>query len=157
MNLRRALPLAMAMFLSAAGMAAAQGPPQCMKDFVPLRDDATKKAAAIRAASERKVPPAEACSLFKVFVAAEAKVIKYARDNATWCGIPPDAIAQMKKNHDHSLALRTQVCKVAAAPQRPAAPSLSDALGAPNAAAPDTIKPGRGTFDTLTGTPLGAK
>ena len=33
--------------------------------------------------------PKEACGLFNVFTAAEAKMLKYAIDNATWCGIPP--------------------------------------------------------------------
>jgi hypothetical protein len=49
---------------------------------------------------------------------------------------------------------RTNVCLMAAQPQRPAGPSLSDALGAPITDS-SNIKTGRGTFDTLTGTPLG--
>ena len=52
--------------------------------------------------------------------------------------------------------MRTRVCQVAAAPQRPAAPTLSDALNAPIIDSSD-IKTGRGTFDTLTGSPLGNK
>ena len=160
MILRRALPLAVAAVMSAAGDAAAQFPqqePPCLKDFAPLRDDAAKKASAIKAAGERKAGPPEACALFNTFAAAEAKVVKYARENATWCGIPADAVKQMQVNHDRTLTIRTRICKAAASPGRPAGPSLSDALGAPNAAAPDTVKPGRGTFDTLTGTPLGNK
>ena len=52
--------------------------------------------------------------------------------------------------------IRTKVCQVAAAPQRQQGPSLSDALSAP---VPDSnnIKTGRGTYDTLTGSPLGNK
>jgi hypothetical protein len=49
--------------------------------------------------------------------------------------------------------IRTQVCNAAAAP-RPAAPSLSDALGGPVIATPENTKTGRGTFDTLTGNAL---
>ena len=128
-----------------------------MKDFAPLRDDAAKKANAIKVASDRKVSPVEACQLFKIFAAAEAKVVKYAGENAVWCGIPAEAIAQMKTNHNRTLALRAQVCKAAANPARAAGPSLSDALGTPATAGPNTIKPGHGTFDTLTGTPLGSR
>ena len=49
--------------------------------------------------------------------------------------------------------IRTKVCQAASAPAA-RAPSLSDALTNP---IPDSnnIKTGRGTFDTLTGTPLG--
>lgn len=160
MILRRALSLGLAAVLFGAGGAAAQFPqqePPCLKDFAPLRDDAAKKANAIKVASERKVAPVEACQLFKIFAAAEAKVVKYAGENAVWCGIPAEAVAQMKTNHSRTLALRAQVCKAAANPARAAGPSLSEALGAPGTAGPDTIKPGHGTFDTLTGTPFGSK
>jgi hypothetical protein len=154
----RALPLAVAVLLFAVNGAAAQFPPQeppCMKDFAPLRDDAAKKAGLIRAASERKATAPEACALFNSFSAAEAKVVKYAKDNATWCNIPPQAVQEMATAHKRTLQMRANICKAAANPPRPAGPSLSDALGAPSAAAPDTIKRGSGTFDTLTGTPLG--
>ena len=84
-------------------------------------------------------------------------MIKYAQDNQAWCGIPPQIIQQIKTSHDHTVEIRTKICKIAEAPQRPAGPSLSDALTGP---VPDssTIKPGRGgTFDTLTGSPVGGK
>ena len=160
MSLSRALPFAFAAMLVLMGNAAAQFPPQqqeppCMKDFLSLRDDVAKKAGLIRAASERKATAPEACALFNTFAAAEAKVVKFARDNSTWCNIPPQAVQQMAGAHSKTLQMRSQICKAAANPPRPTGPSLSDALGAPNAAAPDTIKRGSGTFDTLTGTPLG--
>ena len=65
-------------------------------------------------------------------------------------------MTQLKKGHAKTADIRTKVCQAAAAPPQPAAPSLSDALTAP---VPDSnnIKTGRGTFDTLTGTPLGNK
>jgi hypothetical protein len=167
MNLRRALFIAACLFAIAAGPAAAQfqpvqpqapqgEPPPCIKEFLRMRGDAQKKADSIRMASERKAPPKEACNLFNAFSAAELKLIKYATDNAVWCGIPPDIIASMKKGHAQTADLRTKVCQAAAAPMRPTAPSLSDALTGP---LPDVnnIKTGRGTFDTLTGTPLGNK
>jgi len=171
MNLRRALFIAACVVPIAAGPAAAQfqpmqQPPQqpqpsqqeppCIKEFLRLRDDTQKKADAIRVAGERKAPPKEACNLFNLFSAAEAKMIKYATDNSVWCGIPPQIIQNMKKGHAQTVDIRSKVCRAAAAPARPAGPSLSDALTGP---VPDSsnIKTGRGTFDTLTGTPLGNK
>jgi hypothetical protein len=134
---------------------AAQEPP-CMKEFTALRDETGKRAAAIRTASERKASPQEACGLFKSMVAAEAKFVKFAADNGPWCGIPPQIIKQLQDNHKQTLNVRTQVCKVAAqGPARPAGPSLSEALGAPTTSS-SNVKTGHGgTFDTLTGTPLG--
>lgn len=167
MNLRRALCIAACVFPASAGPTLAQFPtPQaqpaqqqpapCTQEFFKLRDAAQKRAAAIRQASERKAPPQEACNLFKAFTTSEAAMLKYAVDNQVWCGIPPQVIEGIKKGHAHSTALRTKVCAAAAQPQRPAGPSLSDALNAP---VPNTsnIKTGRGTFDTLTGTPLGSR
>ncbi len=163
MTLCRAVVLAACMFALAAGPAAAQFPPApqqeqeppCFKEFVKLRAEAQKLGSAIQAASERKASPSEACGLFNAFYAAEGKMVKYATDNAAWCGIPPQIIGNMKQTHDKTNGIRTKICKVAAAPQRSAGPSLSDALSAP---VPDSanIKTGRGgTYDTLTGTPLG--
>ncbi len=156
--MRLALPVTVVLLLSAAAPAFAQmGPPPCMNEFMPLRDDAQKKAAAIKAASDRHATPVEACQLFKVFSAAEAKVMKYVEQNGTWCGMPPDLYNTMKTNHAKTVEIQTRVCKAAAmGGAAPAAgPSLSDALG--SSSLPDTqnIKQGRGTFDTLTGTPLG--
>ena len=162
MNLRRALLIAACLLPGTVVAAAAQFPPQqqeepaCAQQFGVLRDDAAKKASAIRAASARKAPPAEACQLFNVFSAAEAKMLKYASDNAVWCGIPPQIIAGIKQQHAKTTEYRTRLCQAAAAPPRPAAPTLSDALTAPITDS-NNIKTGGGTFDTLTGTPLGSK
>jgi hypothetical protein len=163
MNLRRALFVAALIVPTAAGPAAAQFPPApqqeppCMKDFSRLRDDAAKKAQAIRTATAHKVNVKVACHLFNEFSAAEEKLIKYSDANATWCGIPPQIIKSMKQAHAKTNEVRTKVCQVAAAPPRPPGPTLSDTLGTP---VPDAsnIKNGRGgTFDTLTGSPLGTR
>lgn len=169
MNLRRAIFIAALLLPFAAGTAAAQfqpmpapqAPPQqqeppCIKEFMKLRDEAQKRGQALQAASQRKASPQEACQLFNAFSAAEIKLIKYATDNSVWCGIPPEILKSMKQGHAKTAEVRTRVCRAAAAPARPAAPSLSEALGTivPDA---DNIKTGRGTFDTLTGTPLGNK
>jgi hypothetical protein len=165
MNLRRASFIAALLLLAAVGTAAAQfqpampqqQPPPCVKEFMKLRDVAASKAKAIRDASARKASPQEACHLFTALVSAEAKMVKYAADNTVWCGIPDQAVAQMKKEHVKATEMRSKICRIAAAPQAPRAPTLSDALGS---TVPDAsnIKPGRGgTFDTLTGAPLGSR
>lgn len=131
--------------------------PPCLAAFVKLRADVEKRGGMIKAAGERKEKPSpkEACGLFNAFTAAEAKMIKYAVGPGIACGIPAQVIDNMKQAHAKSSEIRGRVCQVAAAgPPRPAAPSLSDALSAPVTNA-DNIKTGRGTFDTLTGTPLG--
>jgi hypothetical protein len=163
MKLRRALFIAACLLPGAAGTAAAQfqPPPQqqespCIGDFTRLRNDAQKKASAIRSASAQKVAAREACQLFNAFSAAEAKMLKYAVANSVWCGIPPQIVEGIKQSHARTNEIRTKVCQAAAAPQRPAAPTLSDALNAPIIDS-NEIKTGRGTFDTLTGTPLGNK
>lgn len=134
---------------------AQQSEPPCIKDFLKLREDAQKKASAIQAAGKRKASPKEACGLFNTFFAAEAKLIKFVSANQASCGIPPQAIEGMKEQHTKTATVRTNVCHIAAAgPQRPPGPNLSDALSAP---IPNetNIKTGRGTFDTLTGSPIG--
>jgi hypothetical protein len=175
MNLRRAMIIAACLLPAAAAPAAAQAPwpqqtpvqspwmqpqqpaePPCFKEFVKLRSEAQKRAGAIQAASARQPKPTarEACSLFNSFSAAEAKMVKYAVANATECRIPPEILDGMKKAHLKTTEIRTNVCRAAAAPAPPAGPSLSDALSAPVPNS-NNIKTGRGTFDTLTGTPLG--
>jgi len=160
MTLGYALPLAAVLLVTGIAGAAAQFPPgqqqvpPCFNEFMPLRNEAEKRGNAIQAASKRKAPREEICGLFKSFAAAEAKYVKYAETNATWCGIPAEAVKQMKSNHSQTLRIRSQVCAAAAAPARPRGPTLGDALGTTRVPTPDTTRTGRGTFDTLTGNPL---
>ena len=160
MNLRQALSIAACLMPFGVVPAAAQFPPApqqappCVQEFGKLRDDAGKKAAEIRAANTRKVPAPEACKLFNAFSAAEEKMVKYAEANSVWCGIPPQIVTQIKQQHAKTTEIRTRICQAAAAPPRPVGPTLSDTLGAPITDSKN-IKTGRGTFDTLTGTPLG--
>ena len=75
------------------------GPPggdACMKGFLPLREDAEKRGAAIKAASARKASPEEACKLIGNFAQAEVKMIKYVETNSAKCGIPPTVADQLK-------------------------------------------------------------
>lgn len=135
-------------------MAQPRQEPPCVQEFGKLRDDAQKRAMAIRTASERKATPKEACALFNAFAAAEVKMIKYATDKAASCGIPPEVLVNLKKGHARTSDIRTKVCQAAARPAQPTAPTLSDALTAPVADSKN-IRTGGGTFDTLSGTPLG--
>ena len=160
MKLGRAIPLAAVLMLTGIAGADAQFPPQqqqppCFNEFMPLRNEAEKRGNAIQAAAKRKAPPTEVCKLFRQFTEAEAKYVKYAETNGAWCGIPADAVKQMKANHAQSLKIRERVCAVAAAPPKPRGPTLGDALGTTTVPSGSTTRTGRGTFDTLTGsTPL---
>jgi len=136
------------------GFGAPQQEPPCFKDFSALRADTETKGKAIKAAGDRHAQPQEACKLFGVFIAAEAKLIKYVEDNGTWCGIPPQVLTQLKDGHVKAGALRTRICEIAARGPVRAAPSLSDALGTSQVPSASNTKTGRGTYDSLTGSPL---
>lgn len=128
--------------------------PPCFDEFVGLRNEAQARAAAVQNAQKKKLTAPEACQLLTRFTDAEAKFVKYAQKNAASCGIPDQALTQMKASHENSTQLRKKVCDAAAAPQRPAGPSLSDALGTTRVPDTSSTKKGTGTFDTLTGTTL---
>ena len=96
---------------------------------------------------------AEACKLIESFGQAEVKMIKYVEANGTKCGIPPQIPEQLKKGHLNTETMQKKVCTMAQ--QRPAGPSLSEALGS-SAALPEATpkKKGGSAFDTLTGNVL---
>ena len=129
--------------------------PPCFKEFMALRQEAQKKASLINAAKDRNPPPSreEICQIVKNFAAAEAKVIKYVVDNQASCGVPPEAITQMKTAQAQTAKFRTAVCSGAPAAKAgpPPGPKLSDELGIRGIAGPSPSSSGRGTFDTLTG------
>jgi hypothetical protein len=134
-----------------------QGPADdCMKEFVPLREEAEKRGKLIKAASERHAAPAEACKLIGNFGQAELKMIKYVESHMAKCGIPPQILDQLKNGRKGSEAMQQKVCAAAEQMAKgPAGPSLSDVLGSatalPEAA---SSKKGGGTFDTLNGNAL---
>jgi hypothetical protein len=144
---RSAAPSGPSPFPAPGAQAAPQGQHPC-EAFVPIRQEAEKNAAAIKAASDRKAAREEVCPLFRRFAASEAKMVKFLETNQKMCGIPADAVKNAKAQHAQTLKIRTGVCSTAA-PAGPRAPSLSDAFG--GAPLPDEPKRGRGTFDTLTG------
>jgi hypothetical protein len=148
----------------AGGGMGAPPPPQasggadaCMKGFLPLREEAEKRGKMIKAASDRKASPVEACKLIKNFGAAESKMLKYVETNSAKCGIPPQISDQLKAGHKNTEKMQTQVCNMAqqAAQQaRPAGPSLSEVLGSAALPEAQTVKKGGSTFDTLNGNVL---
>jgi hypothetical protein len=125
----------------------------CMRGFMPLREEAEKRGKLIKAASERHAAPDEACKLIESFAQAEVKMIKYVETYGTKCGIPPQIHAQLEKGHVNTETMQKKVCTMAQ--QRPAGPSLSEALGS-SAALPEATpkKKGGSAFDTLTGNVL---
>jgi hypothetical protein len=140
------------------------GPPggdDCMKGFLPLRQEAEKRGAAIKAASDRRAPPDEACKLITAFSQSEVKMLSYIKANATKCGIPDNVGAQMQAGHKNTEGMRQKVCAVArggggGGGGPAAAPRLSDVLGS-SASLPDAStarKSGGTTFDTLNGNVL---
>ncbi|MEJ2377155.1 MAG: hypothetical protein P8Y53_11075 [Pseudolabrys sp.] len=164
MNVRRAsFIIALALTVAGtAGPAAAQffpptqpqQPPPCVKGLMALRDAAVKRGKAVQAAEKHKASAKEACRLLGALARAQAKMLEYAKKNESSCGIPKQIVKQIEVGHANAAKARARVCEVAANPPRPRGPTLSDALGA---GIPDSsnIKRGSGTFDTLTGSPLG--
>ena len=128
----------------------------CMKGFVPLREEAERRGKMIKAASDRKAPPDEACKLIGNFGQAELKMIKYVETNSAKCGIPPQIADQLKTGHKNTEKMQKQVCAVAQQAQSrgPAGPSLSEVLGSATLPEAQAVKKGGSTFDTLNGNVL---
>jgi hypothetical protein len=132
------------------GLQAPQAPSPC-DGFLPLRDDAQKKGAAIAAAEKRHVERQELCKIVSTFSVAEEKAEQFLEKNKGWCGVPNEALVSAREMHAKTVKFRDLVC--APAPQ-PHIPTLSDAMGAPALDTAKNTKTGAGTFDTLTGNPL---
>jgi hypothetical protein len=134
------------------------GPPaDCMKEFIPLRDDTEKRGKEIKAASDRHATPDVACKLIGGYSQAELKMMKYVEKNGGRCGIPPQVSDQLKAGHKNTEVMLAKVCDAAKQAQQrgPAGPTLSDVLGSA-AALPEATarKKGGSTFDTLSGNVL---
>ena len=129
----------------------------CMKEFLPMREEAEKRGKLLKAASEKRAGPDKACELIKNFIQAETKMMKYVETNSARCGIPPQIAEQLKAGHKHSEEMRTKICAAAEqmAKQGPVGPTLSDVLGSA-ATLPEATptKKAGGVFDTLSGNPL---
>ena len=131
-------------------------PDDCMKNFLPLRQETEKRAQLLKAASARHAPPDEACKLITGYTEAELKMIKYVDTNGARCQIPPQIGEQLRNGHKSAEGMRTKICTAATQVQKPAGPSLSDVLGSATQLPEATVakKSGGGTFDTISGNAL---
>ncbi len=128
---------------------------QCMKEFMPLREEAEKRGKLIKAASDHHAPPSEACKLIGNFAQAEIKMMKYVEANAAKCQIPPQIGDQLKRGHQGTETLQKKVCAAAEQMQKgPTGPTLSDVLGSSTAVPEPAAAKKGGVFDTLSGNPL---
>jgi hypothetical protein len=111
----------------------------CMKGFLPLREEAEKRG-----------------KLIGNFAAVETKMMKYVEVHMAKCGIPPQILDQLKNGHKGTETMQQKVCAAAEQMAKgPAGPSLSDVLGSATALPEaSTSKKGGGTFDTLSGNAL---
>lgn len=131
------------------------GAPPCANEFMPLRNDAQTKGMAIKAAIDRKAERADVCKVFRAFIAAEAKVVKFVQEHGSRCSIPADAVKVMKTNHGKSVSMSNRVCNAAGPGPKTPPPSLSDALGTARIPDSSNVKTGKGgTFDTLGGSAI---
>jgi hypothetical protein len=137
------------------------GPPggdECMNGFMPLRQEAEKRGAMIKTASDRHATPDEACKLFVAYGQSELKMIKYIESHQAKCGIPAQVGDQLKAGRKNTEVIQKKVCDAAKqmATRGPAGPSLSDVVGS-SAALPEATaakRSGGSTFDTLNGNVL---
>jgi hypothetical protein len=102
------------------------GPPgaeDCMNGFLPLRQEAEKRGAMIKKASDSRATPDQACKLFLAYGQSELKMIKYIESHQAKCGIPPQVGDQLRAGRKNTEIIQKKV-RDAARQQRPAGPSL---------------------------------
>ena len=121
-----------------------------------MRDEFQKKGIVLKAAIDGKAERGELCKAFRGLVTAEAKYVKFVRENSERCSIPAEISKGMKDNHSKHVSITNRVCNAAAGPgAAPPPPSLSDALGTSRIPDSSNIKTGKGgTFDTLGGSAI---
>jgi len=130
--------------------------PPCVKEFMPLRAEAEKRAGALKAVMEKKPTREQACAAFKNFSGAEARVVAYVRKNGDSCGIPAEAVKGMAKNHARTMQAQKQICDgggFAGGAPKPSGPGLSEALGT-NRPIGSVGSGSSGALNTLTGSSL---
>jgi hypothetical protein len=142
------------MFGPAGPPPAQQSGPPCMAQFMPLRQEAEKRAAAIKAGAERKAAREQLCVLFKSFSEAEAKVVNFLLANEKSCGIPAKAVSDSSANHRKTALTTQKVCSGEGIEGKPRGTGLGEALGVRAVPTPETTKSGLGIFDTLSVTTI---
>ena len=103
-----------------------QQPPQmpCQDEVIPLREAIERDGNVVKKSIEGKQDRAIVCTNLKKFATTEAKFVKYLKTNAQRCQVPPQILAQLDKNHGHTLKLRGQACSDRADGRPPAAGGL---------------------------------
>ena len=139
------------------GQQAPQQPPPCVTELISLRQEVDKRFEAAKGGIAKKLGAAEMCRLLTQFADADVKMIKYAEEKGSACGIPAEALKNMKASHIQATGYKKQACDAAANPQqrapRAAEPTLSDAFAPPSVNGSNT-RTGRGTLDSLGGNPI---
>jgi hypothetical protein len=132
------------------------GAPPCITEFTKLRGEVEKRGAAAKAANEHHAPREEFCKVITALSVAAEKWAKYTEKEAKGCGIPGDAVTQIKNESEHLGKIKTQVCNAGGGPAAAGPPSLSEALGTDRMPIDDgnkaTAKRG-GVLDSMTGAP----
>jgi hypothetical protein len=85
----------------------------CMKEFVPMREEAEARGRLIQVASEHHASPDETCRLIGNFGQAEIRMIRYIEANADKCGIPPEVAERLRAGHKNTEAMQMKVCAAA--------------------------------------------
>jgi hypothetical protein len=137
-----------------ASLAVAQGAPECQQ--IPALMAAREKTGkALMAANKRKADVKTACGLFKNYVAAEARALKFLKANQTQCGVPAPFMKQFTDAHAKTTRASIQVCQAAAngGGVKPPSAGLSNALGVNTVGGANDDKPSA-VFDTLHGNVL---
>jgi predicted aspartyl protease len=96
--------------LAIGDAASAQVGPQQCNSFGQMKDDAEKKALAVRTAIQHKSERKEICMLVQRFYAAEGVMLKFLESNKTLCNIPEQAISNAEAGHEHTLKFQTAAC-----------------------------------------------
>ena len=131
----------------------------CEAQVGKLRGDLESRNEGLRKAAERKAPPSEICPLFRGFATAQQKFYNYLTTNKTKCGVPDEALSDLKKNSNQVVSIRDKVCKAAQLEQSggPAGPPPQGAVAAGlglSSGLPNVDGGKGGVFDTLGGSAL---
>ncbi|MCL2715014.1 MAG: hypothetical protein FWD68_10630 [Alphaproteobacteria bacterium] len=138
------------------GARPAAGPSEdCMKRFVPLREETERRGKAWQTlASGSNHPTAEqGCSAYRGLAESMHKMLKFIDANGARCQIPGQVGAQIKDQYAKLEEMRRKVCEIAQQQQRGREPTLSDLLSSSAAPEAGDVKKGA-TFDTLNGNVL---
>src|SRR6266850_5910236 len=82
----------------------------CIGQFTAHREEVEKRAAAAKAGNEKHVTREEMCKLVQTYATAEAKWVKFSQDNMVKCGIPKEAVSQIKGVHVRTVDIRKKIC-----------------------------------------------